>query len=104
MGFQGFLAAAALLVAIGGGLAEPVWAAAEEETPRDIVYRPTPPAPRAQLPAEAALKSAGCSSCHTATDQPTMHANPAVVLGCVDCHGGDAGVQAPPGLAADDPA
>ena len=50
------------------------------------------------------MKSAGCTSCHTATDQPTMHANPAVVLGCVDCHGGDAAVKAPRGLAANDPA
>ena len=98
MSLPGILAAA-LLLALGGGLAAPAWAAAEEEAPRDIVYRPTPPAPRAQLPAEADAKSAGCISCHTATDQPTMHANPAVVLGCVDCHGGDAAVQAPPGLA-----
>jgi hypothetical protein len=96
--------AAALLLALGSGIAGPAWAAADEEAPRDIVYRPTPPAPRAQLPAEAARKSAGCGTCHTATDQPTMHANPAVVLGCADCHGGDAGVKAPPGLAAADPA
>lgn len=29
-------------------------------------------------------------SCHTATDRHTMHANPGVVLGCTDCHGGNA--------------
>ena len=33
-----------------------------------------------------------------------MHANPAVVLGCVDCHGGDAQVAAPSGLGDGDPA
>ena len=33
-------------------------------------------------------------SCHTATDSHTMHQNPAVVLGCTDCHGGDAKVEA----------
>ncbi|MGZ5062177.1 MAG: hypothetical protein ACXWAU_09910 [Usitatibacter sp.] len=33
-------------------------------------------------------------SCHTATDRRTMHQNPAVVLGCTDCHGGDARIAA----------
>ncbi len=51
-----------------------------------------PPAPRAQTPAEAAAKSSGCISCHTASDDATMHVTPAVVLGCTDCHGGDASV------------
>ena len=51
-----------------------------------------PPAPRAQTPAEAEAKSVGCRSCHTSTDDATMHVNPAVVLGCTDCHGGNAAV------------
>ena len=51
-----------------------------------------PPAPRAQTLAEAESKSAGCRSCHTSTDDATMHVNPAVVLGCTDCHGGNAAV------------
>jgi hypothetical protein len=34
-------------------------------------------------------------SCHTATDRHTMHQNPAVILGCTDCHGGDAKVFKP---------
>ncbi|MCD6044219.1 MAG: repeat protein precursor, partial [Burkholderiales bacterium] len=38
-----------------------------------------------------------CVSCHTSTDQPTMHANPGVSIGCTDCHGGDAGVKRPAG-------
>jgi len=33
-------------------------------------------------------------SCHTATDRHTMHQNPGVILGCTDCHGGDAKVDA----------
>ena len=41
-------------------------------------------------------------SCHTATDQPSMHVSPGVVLGCVDCHGGDATVTRPPGAEPDD--
>ncbi len=57
-----------------------------------------PPAPAWQTEAEASAKSAGCRSCHTDTDQKTMHSNPAVVLGCTDCHGGNAAVQKPQGL------
>ncbi len=49
--------------------------------------------PRRQPRADAERKSAGCVSCHTASDQKTMHASPAVVLGCTDCHGGDAAVS-----------
>ncbi|BBB13943.1 LVIVD repeat protein precursor [Sphingopyxis sp. FD7] len=63
--------------------------AAEEEKPLKISYRFTPPAPREQSDADVAAKSAGCYSCHTQTDQPSMHATPAVKLGCTDCHGGD---------------
>jgi hypothetical protein len=53
-----------------------------------------PPAPAKQTLAQAQAKSSGCLSCHTATDRPTMHQNPGVVLGCTDCHGGDASVDA----------
>ena len=63
--------------------------AAEEEKPLKIEYRFTPPAPREQGDAAVAAKSEGCYSCHTRTDQPSMHATPAVKLGCTDCHGGD---------------
>ena len=52
------------------------------------------PAPAAQTVEEAETKSIGCMSCHTATDRHTMHQNPAVVLGCTDCHGGDATIAA----------
>src|SRR5215510_5676113 len=51
-----------------------------------------PPAPERQSVSEADAKSAGCLTCHTATDRHTMHENPGVVLGCADCHGGDARV------------
>jgi len=62
--------------------------------------------PRAQLPpeplitqsqADADRKSAGCLTCHTATDEPTMHPSGTVRLGCLDCHGGDAETRAPAG-------
>jgi hypothetical protein len=47
-----------------------------------------------QTSEEAAAKSAGCQSCHTSSDEPTMHASKSVRLGCTDCHGGDASVRA----------
>lgn len=63
----------------------------------DHVYRnndyPLYPAAQAdQTKLQVNKKSEGCLSCHTQTDSKTMHNNPAVMLGCVDCHGGDAGV------------
>jgi len=58
--------------------------------PPEIV--PGAPAPASQRDEDAEAKSRGCVSCHTASDRHTMHANPAVVLGCVDCHGGNPSV------------
>ncbi|HEY6854268.1 MAG TPA: hypothetical protein VI139_08470, partial [Gemmatimonadales bacterium] len=52
-----------------------------------------PRAPAKQSIMDARAKSAGCLGCHTATDRPTMHQNPGVVLGCTDCHGGDASID-----------
>ncbi|MBX9900837.1 MAG: hypothetical protein K2Y28_08645 [Burkholderiaceae bacterium] len=60
-------------------------------------YVQAPAAPRAQTEQDAKLKSDGCMSCHSATDRHTMHANPGVVLGCTDCHGGNANVIRPAG-------
>src|SRR5215467_7142192 len=59
----------------------------------DSGSRGAAPAPERQSVEEADAKSAGCISCHTATDRHTMHQNPGVVLGCADCHGGDARVR-----------
>ncbi len=49
---------------------------------------------------EADQKSAGCITCHTSTDEPTMHATGTVRLGCTDCHGGRAEVRKPADSAA----
>jgi hypothetical protein len=76
--------------------------ASEGEKPRDIVYAKTPAAPAGQTKAEAEKKSAGCLTCHSRTDEPSMHASPGVVLGCTDCHGGDAAVSLPRGSAPGD--
>ena len=77
-------------------------AASEGEKPRDLVYTKTPPAPAGQTKAEAERKSEGCLTCHVRTDEPSMHANPGVVLGCTDCHGGEATVSLPRGSAPGD--
>jgi hypothetical protein len=70
-------------------------AGGSEKVERD--YRFTPPAPFAQTQLAVDTKSEGCQTCHTQTDSKTMHANPAVKLGCTDCHGGDAKVVKPAG-------
>ncbi|HEX5775730.1 MAG TPA: hypothetical protein VFX95_03520, partial [Caulobacteraceae bacterium] len=54
------------------------------------IYVKAADAPRNQTPAQAQAKSAGCVTCHSPFDAFTMHKTPAVVLGCTDCHGGDA--------------
>ena len=41
-----------------------------------------------QTQAEADAKSAGCMQCHEGVEP--MHKSPFVVLGCTDCHGGNA--------------
>jgi hypothetical protein len=70
--------------------------AAEGEKPvkRDYSLVRAEAAPRTQDWDSADAKSAGCVSCHTASDAKTMHKSPAVVLGCTDCHGGNASVVA----------
>jgi hypothetical protein len=76
-----------------------VLAAGADEAPRHIEYEIAPAAPAHQNQAEADKKSKGCVSCHTASDEKTMHQSPGVVLGCTDCHGGRADVFVPAGTA-----
>jgi len=87
----GLLAAVIMLAATGNAYG------ASGDGPREVDNAIQPPAPASQLPSEAEAKSAGCRTCHTQTDNKTMHDNPAVVLGCADCHGGDASVERPQG-------
>ncbi|MEP0203710.1 MAG: hypothetical protein ABJ084_05535 [Halioglobus sp.] len=61
-------------------------------------YVTAPNAPVSQTQEQMAAKSEGCETCHTSTDEKTMHMNPAVKLGCTDCHGGNATVRAPQGV------
>ena len=67
--------------------------ASDEENPQKITYAFSPPAPQTQTSFNAMAKSAGCISCHSASDASSMHKSEAVVLGCADCHGGDASVS-----------
>ena len=64
-------------------------------------YAVTPAAPSSQSADDVKNKSAGCVSCHVDNDLPSMHANPAVKLGCVDCHGGDSLVTRQESLGSD---
>ena len=88
-------ALAALLVALPFSLQ----AAGEQEHPVARTYHAAPAARVGETEDEARAASAGCVSCHLTSDAPSMHLSSAVVLGCVDCHGGDASVTAPGGLA-----
>lgn len=96
-----------LLLLIIAALAIPaaMLSASEGEKPvkRDYSRVTAPPAPMSQSPANVAVKSDGCYSCHTKTDEPSMHATPAVMLGCADCHGGNASVRGNPDLGFDHP-
>jgi len=76
---------------------------AEGERPVERHYVTAPAAPAGQSEEAAESKSAGCRSCHVQSDQATMHANPAVKLGCADCHGGNAAVSIAPGAARTSP-
>jgi hypothetical protein len=58
------------------------------------------PVVRSQSPEEATSKSTGCITCHTSTDEPTMHPTKTVFLGCTDCHGGNSSVSIGTGTAA----
>ena len=82
----------------------------EEETPPPPApAEPAKPEPEKselakQGQADADRKSAGCVTCHTKTDSPSMHTATTVKLGCIDCHGGKVEVKAPEGAAAGSPA
>jgi hypothetical protein len=58
---------------------------------------------RGQSLEEATAKSTGCVSCHTATDESTMHPSKGVHLGCTDCHGGNNSVVVAAGVSPSSP-
>ena len=89
-----------VLLLAGLGLPTALWASGEEIAQKVAQLR-APPAPRGQ-PGDTAAEqwafvdktNAGCVSCHTKSDHRTMHASPAVVLACTDCHGGNSKIMA----------
>lgn len=93
------VAAAGAMLLSGTGFA----AEKEKAVERDYSRVTAAPAPVQQSLEEMMAKSDGCYSCHVQTDAPTMHATPAVRLGCVDCHGGDATVRGDSSLEHDHP-
>ncbi|WP_442896942.1 multiheme c-type cytochrome [Erythrobacter sp.] len=98
-----FLAFAALLLGVSMFQAETQAADKEKPVKRDYASVIAPPAPARQSQAMADAKSEGCLTCHRASDAPTMHETPAVVLGCTDCHGGNASIAGNPQLPYDHP-
>jgi hypothetical protein len=94
--------ASALMLLASAGIAAPlgsVGTGIEEEHAVVRHYTAAPASTANETDQEVAGKSAGCLSCHTASDRPTMHASDAVNLGCADCHGGDASVALKSGVA-----
>jgi len=49
-----------------------------------------------RVPAQSSSADTGCLSCHTSTDEPTMHPTKTVHLACTDCHGGNPQISIAP--------
>ncbi|MGC1418085.1 MAG: hypothetical protein WA817_22545 [Candidatus Acidiferrum sp.] len=69
------------------------------ESSSKVHAKPDSSSIRGQSPEEATRKSSGCISCHTTTDEPTMHPTKTVFLGCTDCHGGNSSISVAAGMA-----
>ena len=89
------------VVLLAAGALAPVFASEPHAVARE--YTTAPASPPNQSASDVEKKSSGCVSCHTRTDRLSMHSNPAVKLGCTDCHGGDAGVVLAGGNAPNSP-
>jgi hypothetical protein len=78
------------IVEAGPGARVPRPAKQEETTPQ----RTSLPVPKyGESPEQAQAASVGCVSCHQGIEHPNMHNEDTVVLGCADCHGGNASVM-----------
>src|SRR4029077_19620853 len=84
------LAMSLLLAAVTSRISVTSLHAADEKAGQNLI---------GQSQEEADRKSTGCISCHTQTDEPTMHATGTLRLGCTDCHGGNADARISPGVA-----
>src|SRR3954463_15302688 len=91
---------AALVWTVSAASTSPVGATFRSRVPQTI-QAPTPVSPvKASMETsdEAVTASAGCITCHTKTDEATMHPSGTVTLGCATCHGGDPAVSVAAGL------
>ena len=91
----GYLPVPALLLAMLVALAMDSRSSAQPHKPQAQDEQPhtLQSSPEGQSQADVDTKNAGCMSCHTVTDEPTMHPTGTVRLACVDCHGGDTSVR-----------
>ncbi len=80
---------ARVLIALSFATALALVCFADLSTYSHLIAQDSAPVLRGQSQQEADRKSAGCITCHTATDEPTMHPSKAVHIGCADCHGGN---------------
>jgi hypothetical protein len=48
---------------------------------------------RSETAEQVSRASSGCLTCHTALEHPNMHNESTVLLGCTDCHGGNAALE-----------
>jgi hypothetical protein len=89
-----------LAVTLAGSVWLAMSAAGGAETEKPVVrhYVTAPASPKGQTQEMADAKSGGCKSCHLQSDLATMHANPAIKLGCTDCHGGNSSISLGEGL------
>src|SRR5580693_9067225 len=79
------------LIAQAAGLCDAPKSDGKPAAPSPPLY---PPAIKGESLEIAKEHSAGCQTCHLRSDQATMHASTAVVIGCTDCHGGNAAITA----------
>src|SRR3982750_3223343 len=92
---------AALVWTVSAASTSPVGATFRSPVPQ-TAQAPTPMSPvKASMETsdEAVAASAGCITCHTKTDEASMHPSGTVTLGCATCHGGDPKVYVAPGAA-----
>lgn len=94
---RSFVRAAALILVLFAALLSHAAIASDHTEAVERHYTMAPPAPASQSQAAMEKSSRGCMTCHTQTDQRTMHENPAINLGCADCHGGNVDIMRPKG-------
>jgi hypothetical protein len=89
----------ALVISFHVRAAGPIERSSELERPA----RSPQPTPSRTYEPSSDPQSAGCMTCHTSTDEPTMHPGGTVAIGCADCHGGNPSISVTTGDAVGSP-